>query len=94
MPNEVNSNVSGKFETTGLQVLAHVLQYPMVFSVIYLFAQWHVQPALNWKMLWGARSFKLESIFSFASQLLLICWNISQVFPRAEVISLMCAGSE
>ena len=39
MPNEVNSNISGKFETTGLQVLAHVLQYPMVFSIIYLFAQ-------------------------------------------------------
>lgn len=85
----MNGNISDKFETTGLRFLAHVLQYPMVFTVIYVLylsccPMWRGQPALNWKMLWGARSFELESIFSFASQLLLICWNISQVFPRAE----------
>lgn len=36
MPGEMNGNISDKFETTGLRFLAHVLQYPMVFTVIYV----------------------------------------------------------
>lgn len=51
MPGEMNGNISDKFETTGLRFLAHVLQYPMVFTVIYVLStclpNGGVQPALN-----------------------------------------------
>lgn len=41
------------------------------------------------KILGNDRSFALESIFSFPSELLLICWNKSLLFSRAEFIFLL-----
>lgn len=83
-------------------IVAQILKYPVVFTAIEKCCRVFKTTKMGFscfpmassqlssrKILRSARSCALESIFIFASELLLTCRNKSLLFSRAEFISLL-----